>query len=80
MLSLDQCFDDITNLAQEGELIDGADNMVAQLNSQCSVISALKRSFGEFLNRTNYLQSYVQGKQQDLQSMKEALSYTEKEL
>ena len=54
--------------------------MVAQLNSQCSVISALKRSFGEFLNRTNYLQSYVQGKQQDLQSMKEALSYTEKEL
>lgn len=80
MLSLDQCFEDITNLAQEAELIEGAGNMVAQLNSQSSVISALKHSFGEFLNRTNYLQSYVSGKQQDLKSMKQALSITENDL
>lgn len=55
MLSLDQCFEDIKNMAQEAELIEGADNMVAQLNSQSSVINALKQSFGEFVNRTNYL-------------------------
>ena len=66
MLSLEQCFEDITNLAQEAELIEGAGNIVAQLNSQSSVINALKHLFGEFLNRTNYLQSYVQSKHVDL--------------